>query len=111
MSELSRDPVPVTPLGDEERATVAPDPSDPQWFTNRELSWVDFDERILELAQEQTQPLLERAKFAAIFASNLDEFFMIRVAGLHAKVWADNVRRSPDGRTADQALDALREKL
>lgn len=111
MSELSRDPVPVTPLDDGDRATAAPDPADPQWFTNRELSWVDFDERILELAQDRSEPLLERAKFAAIFASNLDEFFMIRVAGLHAKVWADNVRRSPDGRTADQALDALREKL
>lgn len=111
MSELSRDPVPVTPLGGEDHAPAVPDPADPQWFTNRELSWVDFDERILELAQERSQPLLERAKFAAIFASNLDEFFMIRVAGLHAKVWADNVRRSPDGRTADQALDALREKL
>lgn len=111
MSELSRDPVPVTSLEDEDRAPATPDPSDPQWFTNRELSWVDFDERILELAQDRDEPLLERAKFAAIFASNLDEFFMIRVAGLHAKVWADNVRRSPDGRTADQALDALREKL
>lgn len=111
MSELSRDPVPVTSLEDEDRAPATPDPSDPQWFTNRELSWVDFDERILELAQDRSEPLLERAKFAAIFASNLDEFFMIRVAGLHAKVWADNVRRSPDGRTADQALDALREKL
>jgi polyphosphate kinase len=112
MSELSRDPVPVTSLDGEGGTTaVAPDPADPQWFTNRELSWVDFDERILELAQEGSQPLLERAKFAAIFASNLDEFFMIRVAGLHAKVWADNVRRSPDGRTADQALDALRAKL
>ncbi len=121
MSEPSRDPVPVTSPDGDDRGTpadsaatmapVAPDPADPQWFTNRELSWVAFDERILELAQDRSQPLLERAKFAAIFASNLDEFFMIRVAGLHAKVWADNVRRSPDGRTADQALDALREKL
>ncbi|MFA4927837.1 MAG: polyphosphate kinase 1 [Patulibacter sp.] len=108
MSDLLRDPG-VASSSHEDAG--APDPTDPQWFTNRELSWVDFDERILELAQDERQPLLERAKFAAIFASNLDEFFMIRVAGLHAKVWADNVRKSPDGRTADQALDALREKL
>ncbi len=110
MSDLLRAPDAVM-LPDDASPPAAPDPTDPQWFTNRELSWVDFDERILELAQDERQPLLERVKFAAIFASNLDEFFMIRVAGLHAKVWADNVRRSPDGRTADQALDALREKL
>jgi polyphosphate kinase len=89
----------------------AVDPTAPEFFVNRELSWVDFDERVLELAQDERTRLLERVKFAAIFASNLDEFFMIRVAGLHAKVWAENRRRGPDGRTADQTLDALRAKL
>jgi polyphosphate kinase len=89
----------------------APDPTAPEFFVNRELSWVDFDRRVLELAQDPRTRLLERAKFAAIFASNLDEFFMIRVAGLHAKVWAENRRRGPDGRTADQVLDELRAKL
>jgi len=88
-----------------------PDPTDPRWFVNRELSWIDFDRRVLELAQDERQRLLERVKFAAIFASNLDEFFMIRVAGLHAKVWAENRRRGADGRTADQVLDALRAKV
>lgn len=88
-----------------------PDPADPRFFVNRELSWIDFDERVLELARDPRQRLLERAKFAAIFASNLDEFFMIRVAGLHAKVWAENRRRGPDGRTADQVLDELRAKV
>jgi polyphosphate kinase len=87
------------------------DPAAPEFFVNRELSWVDFDRRVLELAQDPTTRMLERAKFAAIFASNLDEFFMIRVAGLHAKVWAENRRRGPDGRTADQVLDELRAKL
>jgi polyphosphate kinase len=111
MSDLLRAPDAVMSSPDENRVETTPDPTDPRWFTNRELSWVDFDQRILELAQDERQPLLERAKFAAIFASNLDEFFMIRVAGLHAKVWADNVRKSPDGRTADQTLDALREKV
>ena len=83
----------------------------PDFFVNRELSWVDFDRRVLELAQDPSTRLLERAKFAAIFASNLDEFFMIRVAGLHAKVWSENRRRGADGRTADQVLDELRAKL
>ncbi|MCK9247909.1 MAG: polyphosphate kinase 1 [Solirubrobacteraceae bacterium] len=93
-------------------APTAPiDPDDPRWFTNRELSWVDFDRRVLELAADPGQRLLERAKFAAIFASNLDEFFMIRVAGLHAKVRAENRRRGPDGLVPDQELDALRERL
>jgi polyphosphate kinase len=96
-------------------ATVAdvppPDPGDPAFFVNRELSWVDFDERVLELAGDERQPLLERVKFAAIFASNLDEFFMIRVAGLHAKVWNEVRRRGPDGRTADEVLDLLRAQL
>jgi polyphosphate kinase len=87
------------------------DPASPAFFVNRELSWVDFDRRVLELAQDPRTRLLERVKFAAIFASNLDEFFMIRVAGLHAKVWAENRRRGPDGRTADQVLDELRAKL
>lgn len=87
------------------------DPTSPEYFVNRELSWVDFDRRVLELAQDPETRLLERAKFAAIFASNLDEFFMIRVAGLHAKVWAENRRRGADGRTADQVLDELRAKL
>ncbi|MGX6447557.1 polyphosphate kinase 1 [Patulibacter sp. S7RM1-6] len=87
------------------------DPTDPRFFINRELSWVDFDRRVLELAQDPRQRLLARVNFAAIFASNLDEFFMIRVAGLHAKVWNENRRRGPDGRSADEVLDLLREKV
>ncbi|WP_320670799.1 polyphosphate kinase 1 [Patulibacter defluvii] len=100
-------PAPTAPPTPEER----PDPADPRFFVNRELSWIDFDERVLELARDPRQRLLERVKFAAIFASNLDEFFMIRVAGLHAKVWAENRRRGADGRTADQVLDELRAKV
>ncbi len=99
--------VPATAVAD----VPPPDPADPAFFVNRELSWVDFDERVLELAGDERQRLLERVKFAAIFASNLDEFFMIRVAGLHAKVWNEVRRRGPDGRTADEVLDLLRAQL
>ena len=57
-------------------------------FVNRELSWLDFDERVLELAEDASLPLLERVKFCAIFSSNLDEFYQVRVAALHDQVAA-----------------------
>jgi polyphosphate kinase len=80
-------------------------------YINRELSWLDFDDRVLQLAEDPSQPLLERLKFAAIFASNLDEFFMIRVAGLHDQVDAGITAPKQDGRTPSQAIDAIREKV
>ena len=64
-------------------------------YANRELSWLDFNERVLELAEDEQLPLLERVKFLAIYASNLDEFFMVRVAGLHDQVDAGHRRAGP----------------
>ncbi|NBP50554.1 MAG: polyphosphate kinase 1 [Actinobacteria bacterium] len=73
-------------------------------YLNRELSWLDFDERVLVLAEEPSTPLLERCKFAAIFSSNLDEFFQIRVAALKDQVAAEVTTPSPDGRLPAQQL-------
>ncbi|MEA2407281.1 MAG: polyphosphate kinase, partial [Thermoleophilaceae bacterium] len=81
----------------------------PELFVNRELSWLQFNERVLELAEDESTPLLERVKFLAIYASNLDEFFMVRVAGLHDQVDAGIDARGPDGLSARQTLEAIRE--
>jgi polyphosphate kinase len=80
-------------------------------FLNRELSWVDFNARVLALAEESDTPLLERAKFLAIFASNLDEFFQVRVAGLKQQVAAGIRTRSADGLTPREQLDAIAAKV
>jgi polyphosphate kinase len=88
-----------------------PELRDPRLFDNRELSWVEFDARVLELAEQDDVPLLERVKFAAIFSSNLDEFFMIRVAGLHDQVDAGLSQPGADGRTPSQVIDELRARI
>jgi polyphosphate kinase len=78
-------------------------------FLNRDLSWLDFNTRVLELASDDEVPLLERLKLFAIVASNLDEFFAVRIARLEQAVAAGSPRRSPDGRTALRTLvDAQR---
>jgi polyphosphate kinase len=90
---------------------VPEDLDDTRLFFNRELSWLDFNDRVLQLAQDADVPLLERVKFTAIYTSNLDEFFMVRVAGLHDQVDAGVTSAGPDGRTPGQVLDAIRERV
>jgi len=80
-------------------------------YLNRELSWLEFNTRVLALAEDPTVPLLERAKFLAIFAQNLDEFFQVRVAGLKDQVAGSVTKRSPDGRTAAEQLDEIRDRV
>jgi polyphosphate kinase len=78
---------------------------------NRELSWLDFNARVLDLAADSGIPLLERVKFCSIFSSNLDEFFMVRVAGLLRQSSSTLSMRSPDGLTPREALTAIRERV
>ena len=79
-------------------------------YLNRELSWLEFNARVLALAGDATLPLLERLKFVAIFSQNLDEFFQVRVSGLQEQVEAGVSKRSPDGRTPAEQLEGIRER-
>ncbi len=80
-------------------------------YINRELSWLDLNRRVLELAEAEEQPLLERAKFLAIFSSNLDEFFQVRVAGLKDQLAAGVVGTAPDGLPVPDQLRAIRTEV
>ena len=83
----------------------------PSLYINRELSWVDFNYRVLAQALNEHTPLLEQAKFSAIFSNNLDEFFMVRVASLKSQQEAGVAKLSDDGLTPLQQLEAIRDKL
>src|SRR5580765_6044000 len=89
-------------------ATTPTPPSSKTLFFNREISWLDFNRRVLELAQDKSFPLLERVKYLAIFSSNLDEFFMKRVGGLRRQREANVSDLSNDGMTVQEQLDAVR---
>ena len=84
---------------------------DPALYFNRELSWLDFNQRVLELAEDPEVPLLERVRFCAIYASNLDEFFMVRVAGLFDQLDAGIDARGPDGLTSSEQIDTLQPRV
>jgi polyphosphate kinase len=84
---------------------------DPALYFNRELSWLDFNQRVLELAEDPAVPLLERVRFCAIYASNLDEFFMVRVAGLFDQLDAGIDARGPDGLAPSEQIDAIQERV
>src|SRR4051812_44465266 len=104
---ISAVPAPVEPI---------PEPAeqkfqDPRFYFNRELSWLQFNERVLQLAEDPSVPLMERLKFAAIHTSNLDEFFMIRVAGVHDQVDAGLTDEGADGRMPTQVIDDIREEV
>ena len=80
-------------------------------FLNRELSWLDFDARVLALAEDPGRPLLERVKFVAIYTQNLDEFFQIRVSGLEEQVDAGVAATTPDGMSPHEQLEVIREQV
>jgi polyphosphate kinase len=83
---------------------------DPALYFNRELSWLDFNQRVLELAEDPEVPLLERVRFCGIYANNLDEFFMVRVAGLFDQLDAGIEARGPDGLTPKEQIDAIQRR-
>src|SRR5438309_9437443 len=100
------------PKGKTQALETSPQPSerfsDPRNFINRELSWLEFNRRVLEEAQDPTQPLIERVKFLTIFSSNLDEFFEIRVAGIKQQIESETSDVGPDGLSPTETFNSIR---
>jgi polyphosphate kinase len=84
---------------------------EPSLYINRELSWLDFNDRVLQLAEDERTPLLERVKFCAIYTTNLDEFYMVRVAGLRDQIDAGVENPSQDGLIPSETIAAIRERV
>jgi polyphosphate kinase len=103
---------PEDPKGKVQALETPPQPSerfsDPKNFINRELSWLEFNRRVLEEAQDPTQPLIERVKFLTIFSSNLDEFFEIRVAGIKQQIESETSDVGPDGLSPTETFNSIR---
>jgi polyphosphate kinase len=89
------------------KTTVPANLKDPQYYLNRELSWIEFNNRVLNEALDSRTPVLEQLKFLSIFSSNLDEFFMVRVAALKQQVEANVTLLTPDGRSPQQQLSEI----
>jgi polyphosphate kinase len=98
-------PVPDRPTPD------GPALEDPGLYINRELSWLDFNDRVLQLSEDESAPLLERVKFCAIYTTNLDEYYMVRVAGLHDQIDAGVESQSQDGSTPSRTIALIRERV
>src|SRR3984893_5511650 len=96
----------------DDRAEIGePALDDSSLYLNRELSWLDFNERVLQPAEDERVPLLERVKFCAIYTTNLDEFYMVRVAGLRDQIDAGVENPSQDGRTPSETIALIRERV
>ena len=110
----------ATAITQEESGTLAVQPvpqtaherfGDPKNFINRELSWLEFNRRVLEEAQDQRQPLIERVKFLTIVSSNLDEFFEIRVAGIKQQIESETSDVGPDGLSPSELFDRIQKTV
>ncbi len=99
------------PAGAIERSAVDQSLLDPSLYLNRELSWLDFNDRVLQLAEDERVPLLERVKFCAIYTTNLDEYYMVRVAGLRDQIDAGVENPSQDGLIPSQVIALIRERV
>src|SRR4028118_2194009 len=111
-SVASKNPLPEDRRGDPSGANLPPKLMDAkQLLFNREFSLLEFFRRVLEEGLDESQPLLERLKFLAIFSSNVDEFFMIRVSGLKEELEHDVTDLSPDGMTPAAQLAGIRQRL
>src|SRR5882762_11547984 len=110
----------ATARTEEEIGTIAVQPAqqtaherfgEPKNFINRELSWLEFNRRVLEEAQDQRQPLIERVKFLTIVSSNLDEFFEIRVAGIKQQIKSETSDIGPDGLSPTDTFDRIQKTV
>src|SRR5215212_4939315 len=110
MLETVREFVPLTVKEEKNENFSDPLPDINPYF-NRELSWLEFNRRVLDEALDEANPLLERLKFSAIFSTNLDEFFMIRVSGLKEQIAEGVNKLSRDGLTPAEQLREIRERL
>jgi polyphosphate kinase len=104
------EPTAAPPLEPQD-AVAVPALDDPSLYNSREVSWLEFNDRVLEEAIDERNPLLERFKFVAIFSTNLDEYFMIRVAALKQQIAAEVHKRSNDGRLPEEQIAAISERL